>query len=223
MFFFNNYTHFKSMLNTIIFEPLDIFDIYFFFSGISINNLAIGAIFTLTIFTLIFFTNYRFLAISNINYLYLFRLQLFGFICNVFRTNISLSKPVSFILFSYIFLFILFSNIVGIIPFGFTITCSFIIAFFCSFIIFFSINCIAIYKTGFLPFLGIFKPSGAPLVIAPLLILIELVSYFARLLSLAIRLFANMMSGHALLKILGSFSFVILTSTGSLFFFSCIP
>jgi len=52
----------------------------------------------------------------------------------------------------------------------------------------------------------LFLPSGAPLVIAPFLIVIEFISYIARVLSLSIRLFANMMSGHALLKILIGFS-----------------
>jgi len=199
------------------------FDIYFFFAGVSINNLTVSFVFTFFVLTLLFLVSYKLLSISNTNYITLVRVQIFNFIYNVFKNNISLSKPVSFIIFSYIFLFILFSNVIGIIPFGFTITCSFIIAFFNSFIVFFFINCIAVYKTGFLPFFGIFKPVGSPLAIAPLLIIIEIVSYFARLLSLAIRLFANMMSGHALLKILGSFSFIILTSTGSLFFFSSVP
>jgi F0F1-type ATP synthase membrane subunit a len=57
-----------------------------------------------------------------------------------------------------------------------------------------------------------FIPGGTPMLIAPLLVLIELVSYFARLSSLAIRLFANMMAGHTLLKILIGFSFSILMS-----------
>lgn len=66
-------------------------------------------------------------------------------------------------------------------------------------------------------------PAGAPVILAPLLIFIELVSYIARIFSLSIRLFANMMSGHALLKILIGFSWTMLVSGTVLVFFAPIP
>jgi F-type H+-transporting ATPase subunit a len=68
-----------------------------------------------------------------------------------------------------------------------------------------------------------FLPSGTPIQIAFLLVLIELVSYIARLFSLSIRLFANMMAGHTLLKILIGFSFSILFSFSALIPFAIIP
>jgi F0F1-type ATP synthase membrane subunit a len=70
---------------------------------------------------------------------------------------------------------------------------------------FFGINYIGLRKHG-LHFLGLFLPSGSPVMLAPLLVFIELISYFARVFSLAIRLFANLMSGHTLLKILSEFA-----------------
>ena len=76
--------------------------------------------------------------------------------------------------------------------------------------VFITINIFGIYRTGFLNFFAIFLPKGTPLNITFLLILIELISYIARVFSLSIRLFANMMAGHTLLKILIGFSFSLM-------------
>jgi F-type H+-transporting ATPase subunit a len=82
---------------------------------------------------------------------------------------------------------------------------------------------LAIYRVGFFQFIGMFMPSGTPLQIGFLLVIIEIVSYIARLFSLSIRLFANMMAGHTLLKILIGFSFSILFSFTSLIPFAIVP
>jgi F-type H+-transporting ATPase subunit a len=71
--------------------------------------------------------------------------------------------------------------------------------------------------------MGLFIPTGTPLQISLLLVLIEIVSYIARLFSLAIRLFANMMAGHTLLKILIGFSYIMLISFSGLLPFAIIP
>jgi len=76
-----------------------------------------------------------------------------------------------------------------------------------------SLNILGVFLYGFY-FLGLFLPSGSPLVISPFLILIEFISYVARLFSLAIRLFANLMSGHTLLNILAGFSWAMLLNSG---------
>ena len=91
-------------------------------------------------------------------------------------------------------------------------TSAFIFTLLLSFVIFCLINIFAIIKLGFSQFLKLFLPGGTPLPIIILLVLIEIISYSARLLSLAIRLFANMMSGHALLKISIGFSFILFLS-----------
>jgi F0F1-type ATP synthase membrane subunit a len=88
---------------------------------------------------------------------------------------------------------------------------------------FFIINILAIYRVGFFQFIGMFLPSGTPLQIGFLLVIIEIISYIARLFSLSIRLFANMMAGHTLLKILIGFSFSILFSFTSLIPFAVVP
>lgn len=80
-----------------------------------------------------------------------------------------------------------------------------IVTFGLALLAFFGINVIAIQIHG-THFFSFFLPSGAPLALAPLLVIIELVSYFFRVVSLSLRLFANMMSGHCLLKILAGFA-----------------
>jgi ATP synthase subunit 6 len=97
------------------------------------------------------------------------------------------------------------ANMVGLIPYSFTATSSFVITFFLALSYFIGINIISVFKNKWTT-PNLFLPSGVPLAIAPFLILIEMVSYFAKVFSLSIRLFANMMSGHALLKILIGFS-----------------
>jgi F-type H+-transporting ATPase subunit a len=91
------------------------------------------------------------------------------------------------------------------IPYSFTVTSHIAVTLGLSIMSFFALNVIMVKKHGFHG-LSFFLPSGAPLTLAPLLIPIELVSYSFRVVSLALRLFANMMSGHCLLKILAGFA-----------------
>ena len=91
------------------------------------------------------------------------------------------------------------------IPYSFTITSHIFITFSLALTLFIGINIIAL-KIHRLHFFGFFLPSGIHFALAPLLVPIELVSYIARVFSLAIRLFANMMSGHTLLKIIAGFA-----------------
>jgi ATP synthase subunit 6 len=108
-------------------------------------------------------------------------------------------------------MFIFTSNLVGLIPYSFTITSSFIVTFFLALSHFIGINIIGIVERRW-EFASLFLPSGVPSEISFLLVPIEFVSYIARVFSLSIRLFANMMSGHALLKILIGFSWMLLGS-----------
>jgi ATP synthase subunit 6 len=91
------------------------------------------------------------------------------------------------------------------IPYSFTVTSHLIVTFTTALAIFTGMNILGILKHG-KHFLSLFFPPGAPVALAPLLVLIEFVSYIFRVLSLSIRLFANLMSGHTLLKILATFS-----------------
>jgi len=113
-----------------------------------------------------------------------------------------------FPLFVTTFLFILTLNLIGLFPFGFTVTSHIIITFFLAFSFNLGFVFLGFEKHG-LRFLTLFIPKGVPVVLLPLLIVIEVVSYFIRTFSLSLRLFANMMAGHTLLQILSGFIVVL--------------
>jgi ATP synthase subunit 6 len=114
------------------------------------------------------------------------------------------------------------TNLIGMIPYSFTITSHLFITFSLALTIFIGINIIAIKKHK-LHFLGFFLPSGVHIALAPLLVPIEVVSYVARVFSLAIRLFANMMSGHTLLKIIAGFAWTMISFGGVWYILQLFP
>lgn len=129
----------------------------------------------------------------------------------LFEENIVISKNIFFYFLMSLFSFILFSNLVGMIPYSVTVTSYIVVTFFFSATGFIASTLIGL-RVFTWEFFALFIPSGTPVVLKGPLVFIELVSYFARLFSLAIRLFANMMAGHALLKILSGFAWTFLTS-----------
>jgi len=120
------------------------------------------------------------------------------------------------------FIFLLSCNLLGMIPYTFTVTSHIIVTFGLALSIFIGIQIIAGMHHG-LHFFSFFLPQGAPLALSPFLVLIEIISYVFRVFSLAIRLFANMMSGHTLLKILAGFSWTMLSVGGALYIVSIVP
>ena len=121
-----------------------------------------------------------------------------------------------------LFFFVLFANLVGNIPYSFTITTSVIVTIGLSFTILIGVTILGLYNHK-LRFFAFFIPSGTPLALVPLLVLIELVSYAARAFSLGIRLFANMCGGHTLLKILSTFLYQLFTSSFLVIIVTLIP
>jgi F-type H+-transporting ATPase subunit a len=107
-------------------------------------------------------------------------------------------------LYVFVFVLIAMSNLMGMIPFSLTSTSFAVMTFFAGMTMFVGINIVALASYNW-KFVNLFLPSGAPLAIAPFLIIIETISYFARVMSLSIRLFANLLAGHALMKIIGGF------------------
>jgi len=130
--------------------------------------------------------------------------SLFASINSMVRDQIGASYEVYLPFIYSLFLFIIISNLTGNIPYNYTITTSMIVSIGLSFTIFMGVTILALYlhKVHFFSF---FIPSGTPLALVPLLVLIELISYVARAFSLGIRLFANVVAGHTLLKILATF------------------
>ncbi|MEZ5690907.1 MAG: F0F1 ATP synthase subunit A [Rickettsiales bacterium] len=101
-----------------------------------------------------------------------------------------------------IFTFVLFCNLLGMIPGSFTVTSHIIVTFALAIFIFVGVTLIAIFKHGIGKFLHFFLPEGTPMWMAPLLFIIELFSYLSRPVSLSIRLAANMMAGHVTMKVI---------------------
>lgn len=110
-----------------------------------------------------------------------------------------------------IFSFVLVSNLLGMIPYGDTATSSLVLTFWVSFSVFAALVALIIRKHGINYFFSMFMPAGCPLPLIFLLIPIEFLSYSFRLVSLAVRLFANMRAGHTLMKVLIGFSYVMFT------------
>jgi F-type H+-transporting ATPase subunit a len=104
-----------------------------------------------------------------------------------------------------IFLFVLVGNLLGLIPYSFTFTSQLILTFGLASLVFLVIVFVGIANHG-AKFLQLFFPEGAPLFMAPLLVPIELISFLSRPVSLSVRLFANMMAGHTMLKVFALFT-----------------
>lgn len=109
-----------------------------------------------------------------------------------------------------LFFFVVIANLAGNVPYSFAITTSAIVSLGLSFTIWFGATILGLQRHG-LHFLSYFVPAGTPLGLVPLLVLVEFISYVARAFSLGIRLFANLVAGHTLLKILAGFLFPMFT------------
>ncbi len=142
--------------------------------------------------------------------------SIYDLIKNILKSTTSLKRNEHFAILFYLFIFLLFSNLIGLLPYSFTLTSTFSFTLILAFGYFMGINLMGIWKRKW-ELASIFFADGVPVLISPLLVPIEIISYFARIFSLSIRLFANMMSGHALLKILIGFSWTLLISFQPLF------
>lgn len=197
--------------NFYVFSNLFIYLFYIFlivfvlFNGVIINKIQLF--------------EYSFIRFLLENFFYLF-------IFNVFLTQVGKRGQKFFPYICVLFVFILFSNFIGLIPFSFTVTSHILLTFLLG-----GFSIVGLTLLGFmnqkLEFLNLFIPTGVPKALLPLLVVIEVISYIARGFSLSIRLFANLMSGHALIHILMFFIVKILNFShkiglGSIALISCI-
>ncbi|MGO9420752.1 F0F1 ATP synthase subunit A [Roseiarcus sp.] len=113
-----------------------------------------------------------------------------------------------------IFFFILICNLVGLIPYSFTVTSQIIITAALALLVFFTVVIIGVSEHG-VGFFKLFVPSGVPIYILPLVVAIEIISFLSRPLSHSVRLFANMLAGHITLNVFGGFV-VMLLGAGAL-------
>jgi len=128
----------------------------------------------------------------------------YEFIAGLVRDNVGHAGRAYFPFIFTLFMFILFCNTIGLIPYTFTVTSHIIVTFALAFIVFIGVTIIGIAKHG-MKWFSYFFPPGAPLYMAPLLVPIEVLSYLARPVTLSLRLFANMMAGHTMLKVFAGF------------------
>tara|TARA_Y100000590_G_scaffold258781_1_gene290438 strand:- start:5818 stop:6552 length:735 start_codon:yes stop_codon:yes gene_type:complete len=103
-----------------------------------------------------------------------------------------------------LFMFVLFCNMIGMLPYSFTVTSHIIVTFVLAAVVFIGVTIIGFIKHG-IKYLELFVPKGVPIMLLPLIVIIEIISYLSRPVSLSVRLFANMMAGHTMLKVFGGF------------------
>jgi F-type H+-transporting ATPase subunit a len=128
----------------------------------------------------------------------------YEFIANLVRDNVGGEGRKYFPFIFTLFMFVLFCNVFGLIPYAFTVTSHIIVTLALALIVFIGVTVIGIIKNGF-GFLRLFCPAGVPLFVLPLLIPIEIISYLIRPVTLSVRLFLNMMVGHTMLKVFAGF------------------
>ncbi len=128
----------------------------------------------------------------------------YEFVANMVRQNTgSEGQPFFPFIFS-LFMFILFANMFGLLPYSFTVTSHIIVTFAMALFVIAGITLLGLVKHG--PgWFKLFVPSGVPVFLLPLISLIELISYLTRPVSLSVRLFANMLAGHTMLKVFSGF------------------
>ncbi len=127
-------------------------------------------------------------------------------VANMLRDNVGNEGRQYFPFIFTTFMFVLTCNLLGMMPYSFTATSHIAVTFALAIVIFFGVTIIAIIKHG-KKFFSFFLPHGTPWLMAPLMIFIELFAYIARPISLSIRLAANMMAGHTMLKVIAGFVF----------------
>ncbi len=128
----------------------------------------------------------------------------YEFIANMIRDNVGSAGKVFFPFVFTLFMFVLVANMLGMIPYSFTVTSHIIVTFALASFIFIGVTIVGFAVHG-LHYFSLIVPKGVPAVLLPLLVVIELISYLTRPISLSVRLFANMMAGHTMLKVFAGF------------------
>jgi F-type H+-transporting ATPase subunit a len=128
----------------------------------------------------------------------------YEFVGRLIRDNVGNAGRRYFPFVFSLFMFILFCNLLGMLPYSFTVTSHIIVTFALAFVVMLGVTVIGFIRHG-AHFLTLFVPSGVPVFLLPLMVVIEVLSYLTRPISLSVRLFANMMAGHTMLKVFGGF------------------
>lgn len=148
--------------------------------------------------------------------------MLYDVVANMVRDNVGNEGRPYFPLIFTLYLFLLFGNLLGLLPTAFTFTSHIVVTFMLATVIFLGVTIIGIWRHK-LGYARLFFPHGAPIATAPILIPIELVSYLSRPISLSVRLFANMTVGHVILKVIAGFGVAAVAAGGVTAVFSIFP
>lgn len=206
------------------FQSDSLFNLFYFDNSLlldfSITN------YTITVFLLIFFLVF----IINV-FGFFYQVNMLGQTILIQFINIgiqmikdhigNIGKSLFPLLTAYLFV-TFFSNLLGMVPYGITLTAQLVVTFYLAFTLFLALNICGVAEHKHV-FLSLFLPSGTPLALAPLIVPIEIVSYVFRVISLSVRLFANMMAGHTLLKVIGGFGWAMFKSSGVIIICGLIP
>jgi len=212
------------------YSPLEQFQIYPIFRlsiGIfdfSITNslfiLGLGLTSLLILFEIVVGKNYKILYIPN--HWQIFIESIYQTISSMVVDNVGEKGQKYFPFVFSLFLFVFVSNLIGLVPYSFTLTSHLIVTFGLALMVFIGVNIICLKEHG-IHMLSLFLPSGTSIGLALLLIPIEIVSYIFKPVSLGVRLFANMMAGHTLLKVIAGFCWSMMTAGGFLFIAHFVP
>lgn len=201
-----------------LFSPLDQFKIAPFsslvISGIdfSITNFLLVSLLTISLFKVFVFlmkdstTNSFFIVPTGWQHLIE---KIYGLVTQLLSDIITTGSEKYFPFMTVLFLFILTNNLIGLVPYSFTITSHITLTFLMSFSIFVAMNIIGFQRHG-VELFSLFLPANTTFFLALLLVPIELISYIAKPISLGVRLFINLMAGHSLLKVIVGFSWNML-------------
>jgi F-type H+-transporting ATPase subunit a len=131
--------------------------------------------------------------------------MLYEFVADMVDTNVGHGERQFFPFIFTLFTFILFANLLGMIPYSYTTTAQILVTFALAAVVFIIVTTLGFVRHG-VHFVSLFVPHGVPKVLLLILVPIELLSYFIRPFTLSIRLFANMLAGHTMLAIFGGFA-----------------
>jgi ATP synthase subunit 6 len=224
-----HFRHYYRKYNIMIFTPLEQFQIisliplHIIFLDFSFTNLLLISLLTLFIFTSLVYFSSKKDSFFFIPHIWQSLLEIINeTVSSLLYDNINEKGEKYFPFITVIFLFIVLVNLIGLVPYSFTVTSHLIITVTMSFAIFIGINIIGI-KIHKQNMLSLFLPSNTSFGLALLLVPIEFVSYIFKPISLGVRLFANLMAGHTLLKVIIGFSWSMLLLENVISFFHVVP
>lgn len=198
-----------------IYSPLEQFEIKPLLTvnnilTLSINNYVIYLALVVTIvYSSVFLLNRTYLGFNRWG---VALLAAYDTILNMVKSQIGGRGGIYFPFIFTLFTFIAIANLISMIPYSFAISAQLVAIVSLSISLWIGVTLLGLFRHG-LVFFSLFVPSGTPLVLVPVLVLIETLSYSSRAISLGLRLSANVLSGHLLMLILGSLIFSLMSSS----------